>query len=315
MTDPKLAFVFPGQGSQSVGMLDDLAVAFPMVRDTFDEASAVLGYDLWSLASDGPKEALDQTEHTQPAMLTTAVAIWRCWQAQGGGLPSVVAGHSLGEYSALVCGGVLAFTDAVALVAERARLMQSAVPEGKGAMAALLGLDDQAVLTLCQEQAGEQVLEAVNFNAPGQVVIGGDRDAVERGIVAAKEAGAKRAIMLAVSVPSHCALMREAAAALSAHLTGIEVTMPTVDVLHNVGAAAAASTEELRDLMERQLYRPVQWVKTVRAMAERGVTTAIECGPGKVLAGLGKRIDKRIEFLPVFDADGLSKALEATAHA
>jgi len=315
MTDPKLAFVFPGQGSQSVGMLDDLAVAFPMVRDTFDEASAVLGYDLWSLTSDGPKEALDQTEHTQPAMLTTAVAIWRCWQAQGGGLPSVVAGHSLGEYSALVCGGVLAFTDAVALVAERARLMQSAVPEGKGAMAALLGLDDQAVLTLCREQAGEQVLEAVNFNAPGQVVIGGDRDAVERGIVAAKEAGAKRAIMLAVSVPSHCALMREAAAALSAHLTGIEVTMPTVDVLHNVGAAAAASTEELRDLMERQLYRPVQWVKTVRAMAERGVTTAIECGPGKVLAGLGKRIDKRIEFLPVFDADGLSKALEATAHA
>jgi [acyl-carrier-protein] S-malonyltransferase len=315
MTDPKLAFVFPGQGSQSVGMLDDLAVAFPMVRDTFDEASAVLGYDLWSLTSDGPKEALDRTEHTQPAMLTAAVAIWRCWQAQGGGLPSVVAGHSLGEYSALVCGGVLAFTDAVALVAERARLMQSAVPEGKGAMAALLGLDDQAVLTLCREQAGEQVLEAVNFNAPGQVVIGGDRDAVERGIVAAKEAGAKRAIMLAVSVPSHCALMREAAAALSAHLTGIEVTMPTVDVLHNVGAAAAASTEELRDLMERQLYRPVQWVKTVRAMAERGVTTAIECGPGKVLAGLGKRIDKRIEFLPVFDADGLSKALEATAHA
>ncbi|MGB5734648.1 MAG: ACP S-malonyltransferase [Thiohalocapsa sp.] len=315
MTDPTLAFVFPGQGSQSVGMLDDLAEAFPMVRDTFTEASDVLGQDLWTLVSQGPEEALDQTENTQPAMLTASVAIWRCWRAQGGALPSVMAGHSLGEYSALVCGGVLAFTDAVALVAERARLMQAAVPKGKGAMAALLGLDDPAVLALCRDQAGEQVLEAVNFNAPGQVVIGGDRDAVERGIDAAKSVGAKRAIMLAMSVPSHCALMRDAAAALSERLTALQVNMPAVDVLHNVNAASAESQEELRALMERQLYRPVRWVDTVRAMAERGVTTAIECGPGKVLAGLGKRIDKRIQFLPVFDRAGMTKALEATADA
>ncbi len=315
MTDPTLAFVFPGQGSQSVGMLDDLAEAFPMVRDTFTEASDVLGQDLWTLVSQGPEEALDQTENTQPAMLTASVAIWRCWRAQGGALPSVMAGHSLGEYSALVCGGVLAFTDAVALVAERARLMQAAVPKGKGAMAALLGLDDPAVLALCRDQAGEQVLEAVNFNAPGQVVIGGDRDAVERGIDAAKSVGAKRAIMLAMSVPSHCALMRNAAAALSERLTALQVNMPAVDVLHNVNAASAGSQEELRALMERQLYRPVRWVDTVRAMAERGVTTAIECGPGKVLAGLGKRIDKRIQFLPVFDRAGMTKALEATADA
>jgi [acyl-carrier-protein] S-malonyltransferase len=296
-------------------MLNDLADVFPMVRDTFAEASDVLGQDLWALTSQGPEELLDQTENTQPAMLTASVAIWHCWRAEGGALPSVMAGHSLGEYSALVCSGVLAFTDAVALVAERARLMQAAVASGQGAMAAVLGLDDPAVLALCQDQAGEQVLEAVNFNAPGQVVIGGDREAVERGIMAAKEVGAKRAIMLAVSVPSHCALMRDASAALSARLTGVQVNMPSVEVLHNVSAGPARSTEELRDLMERQLYLPVRWVDTIRAMADRGVTIAIECGPGKVLAGLGKRIDKRIEFLPVFDADGLVKALEATAHA
>ena len=215
MTDSNLAFVFPGQGSQSVGMLDDLAASFPLVQDTFAEASEVLGYDLWSLTSKGPKESLDQTEHTQPAMLTAAVAVWRCWQARGGPMPSLMAGHSLGEYSALVCGGALALADAVALVAERARLMQSAVPEGAGAMAALLGLDDETVIALCRDAAGDQVLEAVNFNAPGQVVIGGDREAVEQGIAAAKAAGAKRAIPLSVSVPSHCALMREAATGLS----------------------------------------------------------------------------------------------------
>lgn len=315
MTDTQLAFVFPGQGSQSVGMLADLADAFPVVRATFNEASDVLDRDLWSLVMEGPKASLDQTENTQPAMLAAGVAVWRCWKQQGGAVPSLVAGHSLGEYSALVCAQALAFADAVKLVANRARLMQSAVPEGDGAMAALLGLDDDQVRTLCLDQAQGQVLEAVNFNAPSQVVIAGDRDAVQRGLAAAKLAGAKRAVLLPISVPCHSTHMRRGASELAQLLADTPFSTPALDILHNVSISPARDLDDLRALLARQLYSPVPWVETVRAMIERGVSIAIESGPGKVLAGLGKRIDKAIETLPVFDQAGLNKALEAAKHA
>lgn len=315
MTEHTFAFVFPGQGSQSVGMLSELAQAFPVVQQTFAEASDVLGSDLWALASEGPKETLDQTETTQPAMLAAGIAVWRCWQHQHGPAPVILAGHSLGEYSALVAAGALRFADGVRLVATRARLMQAAVPEGEGAMAAVLGLDDEAVTGLCEVNAEGQVLAPVNFNAPGQVVIAGDRDAVERGVAAAKEAGARRAIVLPVSVPSHCALMRDAAERFGEVLAETGIAPPTIEVLHNVTVEPAQSAESIRDLLVRQLYSPVRWVETIQAMANRGVTLALEAGPGKVLTGLGKRIDKRISTLPVFDTAGLKKALEETRHA
>ena len=315
MTDSTLAFVFPGQGSQAVGMLGDLAAAYPQVRQTFAEASDVVGRDLWQLAADGPAEALDQTENTQPVMLCAGIAVWRCWQARSGPMPAAMAGHSLGEYTALVAAGAIAFADAVALVAERARLMQAAVPAGEGAMAAVLGLDDAAVSALCAEQAQGDVLEAVNFNAPGQVVIAGRRAAVERAVGAAKGAGAKRALVLPVSVPSHCGLMRDAAEQLGAQLAAIRVQPPAVPVLHNVSVTAAAEPGELRSLLVRQLYSPVRWVETIRALAAMGINTAVEAGPGKVLTGLGKRIDGALTTLPVFDPAGLDHALEATTHA
>lgn len=309
MTERTFAFVFPGQGSQSVGMLSELAQSFPVIQQTFAEASDALGKDLWGLVSDGPREELDQTENTQPAMLAAGVAVWRCWQQHDGPRPVLMAGHSLGEYSALVAAGALEFGDGVRLVAMRARLMQAAVPEGEGAMAAVLGLDDDTVVELCEANAGGQVLAAVNYNAPGQVVIAGDRDAVERGVTAAKSAGAKRAIVLPVSVPSHCALMRDAAERFGEVLTQTAVQSPAIEVLHNVTVEPAQSPEAIRDLLARQLYSPVRWVETVRAMAERGVTLAVEAGPGKVLTGLGKRIDKRIETIPVFDPAGLNASL------
>jgi [acyl-carrier-protein] S-malonyltransferase len=296
-------------------MLAELADAYPQVRTTFNEASDVLGRDLWSLATEGPAEHLDQTENTQPAMLAAGVAVWRCWQAQCGTMPAAMAGHSLGEYTALVCAGALSFEDGVGLVAERARVMQDAVPAGEGTMAAILGLENDQIIALCAEQAQGEVVEAVNFNAPRQVVIAGDRAAVERGIAAAKAAGAKRAVLLPVSVPSHCSLMRGSAERLAERLAATPMRMPSVPVLHNVSVSIAEGLDELRRLLGRQLYSPVRWVETVCALRAKGIGVAVEAGPGKVLTGLGRRIDPAIKTWPVFDPEGLAQALEVTADA
>lgn len=312
MNQSSRAFLFPGQGSQSVGMLGALAESEAMVGETFAEASEALGHDLWSLVSDGPKEALNQTENTQPAMLAAAIAVWRIWESRQGPRPGALAGHSLGEYSALVAADAMSLGDAVALVAERGRLMQQAVPAGEGAMAALIGLDDDAVRALCVEQAGDGVLEAVNFNAPGQVVIAGSAAAVERAIGAAKGAGAKRALPLPVSVPSHSALMRPAALRLAERLESVAISPPKIPVLHNVSVATESDPNAIRELLARQLYSPVRWVETVRKLAAMGVDTAVEAGPGKVLAGLNRRIEKTMTILPVFDPASLDAALEAT---
>lgn len=305
--------VFPGQGSQSVGMLADLARRYPVVGDTFAEASRVLGFDLWRLVQEGPKERLDDTLNTQPAMLVAGVSVYRAWSDCGGPLPQYLAGHSLGELSALVVSGALDFEDAVALVVERARLMQQAVPGGEGAMAAILGLADEQVRELCVSAAQGQVVEAVNFNAPGQVVVAGVAPAVARLIAAAKTAGAKRAIPLPVSVPSHCRLMVPAADLFAHKLAATPLQPPAIAVLHNVTVAQTQEPEQIRDLLRRQLYSPVRWVETIRTMAEAGVTLLLEMGPGKVLAGLGKRIDGRVSGLAVLDPTSLDAALEAIA--
>ncbi len=294
------AFVFPGQGSQSVGMMGaygDLAA----LRDTFAEASDVLKQDIWSMVAEGPAEALNQTINTQPVMLTAGVAVYRAWQAQGGAAPAFMAGHSLGEYTALVAAGALAFADALPLVRYRAEVMQSAVAEGVGAMAAILGLDDDAVRAVCAEAAQDDVVEAVNFNSPGQVVIAGNKAAVERGMELAKAKGAKRALPLPVSVPSHCALMRPAAEKLSQYLASVPVKAPAIPVLHNADVVSYDNEAAIKDALVRQLYSPVRWVETVRALADRGVTHVAECGPGKVLAGLNKRIDERVQALALTD--------------
>jgi len=314
-TTPKIAVFFPGQGSQSVGMLDALGAAYPSVRSTFADAADALGRDLWSLVSEGPREVLDQTENTQPAMLTAGVAVWRVWQELGGAPAALMAGHSLGEYAALVAAGALSLGDGVRLAADRARYMQDAVPLGEGAMAAVLGLDDDQVALLCAEQGQGQVLEAVNFNAPGQVVIAGAAAAVERAVAAAKGAGAKRALVLPVSVPSHCSLMGPASQRLAQRLLELDLRLPRVPVLHNVDVTAAEDLAGLRERLASQLYRPVRWVETVQAVAAAGVTLAIECGPGKVLAGLNRRIAKDLATLPVYDPQTLESALEATGHA
>jgi [acyl-carrier-protein] S-malonyltransferase len=290
-------------------MLDDLAAMHPSVKQTFAEVSEALGRDLWALVSQGPAEQLDQTLNTQPAMLAAGVALWRCWRDGGGPAPAIMAGHSLGEYTALVCAEALTLSDAARLVAERARLMQDAVPPGVGAMAAILGLEDDQVRELCVEQARDQVLEAVNYNAPGQVVIAGAREAVERALPQAKALGAKRALLLAVSVPSHCALMRAAAEQFQAVLADCPLAMPSIPVLHNATVTEAQDVAELRALLARQLFSPVRWVETIGAMGERGVEAFIECGPGKVLAGLGKRIDKTRPTTAVFDPPSLARAL------
>ena len=308
----QIAIVFPGQGSQSVGMLAELAAAYPLVPETFAEASTVLGTDLWDLVSQGPKELLDRTDLTQPAMLTAGVAVWRVWQLEGGTRPDWLAGHSLGEFTALVCAGALGFADAVALVAQRGRFMQEAVPAGAGAMAAILGLADDQVAAACAEAAQGQVLAPVNFNSPGQVVIAGEAAAVERGIAAAKARGAKRAVPLPVSVPSHCALMRPAAERLAVALAAVDIAPPSIPVLHNATVDTAQEPEAIRERLVRQLHSPVRWVETVRRLADGGVSLVIEAGPGKVLAGLTKRIDERLEGLAMFDPKGLTAALEAT---
>jgi [acyl-carrier-protein] S-malonyltransferase len=305
----ELALVFPGQGSQSVGMLAELATAFPVVEATFAEASAVLGYDLWSLVQNGPEQDLNRTDRTQPAMLTAGVAVWRAWQAEGGPQPALMAGHSLGEYTALVCAGAVEFADAVALVADRGRFMQEAVPQGQGAMAAVLGLEDEQIRQLCAEAAQGEVVEAVNFNAPGQVVIAGGKAAVERAIELLKAAGAKRALPLPVSVPSHCALMKPASTRLAERLEAIRIEAPSVPVLHNVDVAATTEPAAIRDRLVRQLYSPVRWVETVQTMAAQGVTTVVECGPGRVLAGLNRRVDKNLSTPAVYDPASLAQAL------
>jgi [acyl-carrier-protein] S-malonyltransferase len=310
----KLGFVFPGQGSQAVGMLAELAAAYPAVSDTFAEASAALGFDLWRLVQDGPAEELNLTHNTQPAMLAAGIAVWRAWEREGGPSPAFLAGHSLGEYTALVAGGAIEFADAVRLVAERGRLMQAAVPEGTGAMAAILGLDDDQVRAACVQAAAGEVVEAVNFNSPGQVVIAGHSGAVARAVEAAKAAGAKRAVALPVSVPSHCALMRPAAEQLALRLAAATVRVPATPVLHNVDVSVAQTADAVRDRLARQLHSPVRWVETVQRLVAEGVTLVVEAGPGKVLAGLTKRIDKNLESVAVFDPAGLAAALEA-AHA
>lgn len=304
----KFAFVFPGQGSQSVGMMAGYGDAAP-VRETFAEAADALGQDLWIMASDGPADLLNQTVNTQPVMLAAGVAAYRLWQSRGGPAPALMAGHSLGEYGALVCANAIGFADAVKLVRLRAEAMQSAVPEGVGAMAAVLGLDDAAVRAVCAEAAQGEILEAVNFNSPGQVVIAGHRAAVDRGCALAKEKGAKRALPLPVSVPSHCALMKPAAEKLLAALAGIEVRSPVVPVLHNADVAGHADPAAIRDALARQLYSPVRWVETIQAMAAGGVELIAECGPGKVLAGLNKRIVDGVTGVALADAAAMADTL------
>lgn len=304
-----VAMVFPGQGSQSVGMLAALGDAFPCVGETFSEASAVLGYDLWDRVQNGPADALNQTACTQPAMLTAGVATWRCWQQKTDRVPAIMAGHSLGEYTALVCAGAIDFADAVQLVRKRGEYMQNAVPEGAGAMAAILGLSDEQVTSICEQAADNEVVSAVNFNSPGQVVIAGNAAAVERAMALAKGAGAKRALPLPVSVPSHCSLMEPAAEVFAGELSGIAVRSPQIPVLHNVDVSAHQDPVQIRDALARQLHNPVRWVETIRAMHASGINLVIEMGPGKVLAGLNKRIEKSMSAIPVVTADDLEAAL------
>ncbi len=306
----KFAIAFPGQGSQSVGMLAELVEQHAVVSETFAEASEALGYDLLSLVLDGPAEDLNKTWRTQPALLTASVALWRLWQQQGGPQPTVMAGHSLGEYSALVCAGALAFADAVKLVELRGRAMQDAVPEGVGAMAAIIGLDNETIAANCQQAAEDQVVAPVNFNSPGQVVIAGNKEAVERANALMKASGAKRALPLPVSVPSHCALMQPAAEKLAVALAAIEIKAPQIPVINNVDVAQETDPARIRDALVRQLFSPVRWTEVVETMANADVTYEIEMGPGKVLTGLVKRIDKRVEGGAINDQASLQACLD-----
>ena len=305
-----LAMVFPGQGSQSIGMQADLAQEFPEVLEVYAEASEQLGFDLWQAAQAGPQEKLDETEITQPVMLSAGVAAWKAWHKAGGPRPAQLAGHSLGEYTALVCAGALEFADAIRLVRKRAELMQSAVPAGTGAMAALLGLEDDAVIEVCQQAAAGEVVSAVNFNAPGQVVIAGDKSAVERANEMAKAAGAKRAIMLSVSVPSHCALMTNAAAELMTALDSTRIADTAIPVVSNVDVLPYSNSAEIRDGLYRQVFSPVRWVESIRYLVSNGADQLVECGPGKVLAGLTRRIDRSLATGFVENPESLSKALQ-----
>lgn len=304
----KFAIVFPGQGSQTVGMLAELGEQYEIVKATFAEASEVLGYDLWALVQNGPAEDLNQTFRTQPALLAASVAIWRVWQEQGFAQPEVLAGHSLGEYSALVCAGVIDFQQAIKLVELRGQLMQEAVPAGVGAMYAIIGLGDDEIAAACEQAAQGEVVSPVNFNSPGQVVIAGNKAAVERAGALCKEAGAKRALPLPVSVPSHCALMKPAADKLAEALKDIEFNTPAIPVINNVDVAAETSPESIKDALVRQLYSPVRWTEGVQKMHEQGVEQLFEVGPGKVLTGLTKRIVKTLNASAVNDLASLEAA-------
>lgn len=307
----KSAFVFPGQGSQSVGMLSEIAAEYSLVKQTFQEASDALGYDIWNLVSNGPDELLNQTDRTQPAMLTAGIAMWRVWQSVSDIRPDYFAGHSLGEYTALVAAEAIGFSDAVKLVELRGQFMQQAVPAGEGAMAAILGLDDDVVRDVCNEASAIGVVEAVNFNSPGQVVIAGSADAVKRATEIASDKGAKRALILPVSVPSHCALMQPAAEQLANKLNEIEIRLPTTPVIHNASVTSAVDVDTIKSLLAQQLYSPVRWVETIQWLAAQDVNHIVECGPGKVLAGLTKRIDKSLTALPLFDLATLEKTQQA----
>ncbi|OCG20279.1 MULTISPECIES: ACP S-malonyltransferase [unclassified Gilliamella] len=308
----KFAMVFPGQGSQAVGMLKDLADDFPIIKSTFDEAYEVLDYDLWDLVQKGPIEELNKTWQTQPALLASSVAIFRVWQSVNGAQPEFMAGHSLGEYSALVCAGVINFKDAIKLVELRGKLMQEAVPSGTGAMYAIIGLDNESISKACEQAAEGQIVAPVNFNSPGQVVIAGNKEAVERAGALCKEAGAKRALPLAVSVPSHCALMKPAADKLATTLNDIEFSTPNFAVINNVDVKVETSAEKIKTALIAQLYSPVRWTQTVEYMAKQDVTLLVEMGPGKVLTGLTKRIVDTLSGLAVNDKSSLETALENT---
>lgn len=305
------AAIFPGQGSQSIGMLAEFLRDYPEVKHAFTEASEVLHYNLWELTQTGSEERLNTTEHTQPALLAAGVALWRVWKAQQGPPPAYMAGHSLGEYTALVCAGALDFKTAVKLVEFRGQIMQQAVPPGSGAMAAILGLEDTDVLQACTEASQDQIVEAVNFNSPGQVVIAGDKAAVERAMEICKTRGAKRVLLLPVSVPSHCALMKPASARLAERLSATTLRSPEIPVIHNVDVASHAEPDAIRQVLKAQLYSPVRWVETVQSLAGQGVSRLVEFGPGRVLTGLTKRINKSVEACPVYDPQSLQAALAA----
>ncbi len=309
MTSQHLAFVFPGQGSQKIGMLAELASEFSIVEKTFAEASEVLGYDLWLLVQTGAQDEINLTERTQPLLLTASVAVWRAWQEKNGAQPALMAGHSLGEWSALVCAGVVEFNDAVKLVQQRGKFMQEAVPAGQGAMAAIIGLDDALILDACKKAEQGEVVAAVNFNSPGQVVIAGTAAAVERASALCKEAGAKRALPLPVSAPFHTELMRPAAERLAEQITATIFSAPKIPVVHNVTADVESNPEKIKALMIEQIYSPVRWVECVNAMSEKGITSTLECGPGKVLSGLNKRINPELTTTSVEKPEELQAAL------
>jgi [acyl-carrier-protein] S-malonyltransferase len=306
----KHAFVFPGQGSQTVGMLAELATVYPIVKQTFEQASDIVGYDLWQLSQIGPEEILNQTDKSQPALLAADVAVWRIWCERGGTQPSIMAGHSFGEYSALVCTEALTFTEGVQLAQDRGRFMQDAVPIGIGAVAALLGLEETKVLAICEQVAQDQVVSAVNFNAPNQIVIAGHTAAVERAIVEAKLAGAKRAVLLPISVPVHCSLMQPAVEKMARRLEQVTINIPKIPVLHNIDITVKTEAIAIRQALSAQIDHPVHWIKTIQTIAAEGITYIFECGPGKVLTGLNKRISKEIKSLPIFDQQTLEQALK-----
>jgi [acyl-carrier-protein] S-malonyltransferase len=306
----KTAFLFPGQGSQSVGMMSALADEYGIVRETFDAASEILGYDLWDITESGPADRLGQTEVTQPALLCAGIATWRAWKSAGGADPDYMAGHSLGEYTALVAADALAFEDAVSLVARRGRMMQDATPAGSGAMAAVLGLDDDVLAKVCAEAAQGEVVSCANFNSPGQIVIAGQKAAVDRACALASEAGARRAIPLAVSVPSHCALMQPAAEGMDAALKDVTIQVARIPVVHNVDVTVQQDADGIREALVQQLWKPVQWSAIIQYLIDQGVGRFAECGPGKVLAGLNRRISREITNAALVDPDSIKQTRE-----